>query len=237
MQCSILEVEKWGLCLLMLFLCHWNIFYWIAIQVLADGWAAQESSIYFCQLLGGRAIHSVWEMGLSHTHDQQIVWKYVWHQGSLHEDETYLMIACCSKSNWEFHGDNSNAFLLPIVLLVELFHFLSSAMKGRLVQAFIPTSYHVFGVECLFIDGFINSFVHVFLSNLKRVGYRVNSYGKIETKTANTDCKSLFLKYGLVGRRQSLSSLDTMCFFIGYSVRHVYHVYHLFFNQGLYLWK
>lgn len=90
-------------------------------------------------------------------------------QGYLPHIGSYLMIACCSKANCKLHGDNSNAFLLPIILLIKLFHLHSSAMKGRFVQTFVPTSYQGLRAERLFVDGFINSFVHVFLPNLKWV--------------------------------------------------------------------
>lgn len=98
-----------------------------------------------------------------------------------HIDESYLMKACGSKANGKLHGDHSQASLPPVILLVELCHLHPSAVKGRLVQTFVPASYQGLRVERLFVDGFINCFVHVFLPHLKRVGNGGDSYGKTGT--------------------------------------------------------
>ena len=86
-----------------------------------------------------------------------------------HTYKHYLMVACCSKADWKFHGNHRNASFLPVILLIELFHLHSSVVKGRCVQAFVPTPYQALRVERLFVDGFINCLVHVFLPNLKWV--------------------------------------------------------------------
>lgn len=138
------------------------------------------------------------------------------------------MIACCSKADWKLHGDNCNAFLLPIILLVKLFHLHSSAMKGRLVQTLIPTSYQGLRAECLFVDGFINCFVHVFLPNLKWVRSWVNSYGKIET-----DCKIDTWKASPL-KRTNFGGGKTGCIFFLWTAcgfaKLMGAIYHLFFN-------
>lgn len=107
------------------------------------------------------------------------------------------MIPCCSKSDLKLHGDHSNASLLPVILLIEFFLLHSSVVKGRLFQTFIPTSYQGFRVECLFVDGFINCSVHVFLPNLKWVGNWVNSYDKTENDCKTETCKASPLKHKL----------------------------------------
>lgn len=175
--------------------CHWGVFLLHCVES-----ACRWGTAHFSQVLG-EGLSDPGKCNAFPKSEPSVSNRRV----TTHTYKLHLMIACCTKADWKFHGNHRNASFLPVILLIELFHLLSSVVKGRCVQTFVPTSYQALRVERLFVDGFINCSVHVFLPNLKWVRNGITSYKTLW----NRDLKSVPTKAytSVEGRRQGF------CFF------------------------
>ena len=184
--------------------CHWGVLLLHCVES-----ACRWGTAYFSQVLG-EGLSAPGKCDTLSKTEPNVSYR----RATTHTYKLYLMIACCNKADWQFHGNHRNASFLPVILLIELFHLHSSVVKGRRVQTFVPTSYQVLRVERLFVDGFINCSVHVFLPNLKWVRNGITSYDKTESDCEIEIWEASPLKHTLQwGRRQGFCFCElSLCF-------------------------